>query len=446
VTSIGNNAFSTCTHLLLVISRITKPFAFGTSAFENISSFCELLVPAGTRDAYIAAGWTENIFRRGIVEMESQPIEFADAKVKAICVANWDTNGDGELSEAEAASVTYLGEVFQSNTEITSFDEFKYFTGVMSIGRYAFWDCTNLKSIEIPNSVTSIGDGTFHSCSGLTSLIIGNSVTSIGDYAFFSCTGLTSIEIPNSVESIGDLAFSGCTSLTSIVIPNSVTSIGICAFGYCTSLTSIEIPNSVTSIGEQAFNGCSGLTSIEIPGSVTSIGDGAFWDCTGLTSIEIPNGVTSIGLCAFVGCTGLTSLTIPNSVTSIGDYAFSRCTGLTSVISKITEPFAFGSYAFENISSSCKLIVPKGTKDAYIAKGWTEDIFKGGIFENLPGDGNGDGVVDISDYIGVANHILGNTPDGFNVDAADVNKDGVIDISDYIGVANIILTGSPTGK
>lgn len=62
------------------------------------------------------------------------------------------------------------------------------------------------------------------------------------------------------------------------------------------------------------------------------------------------------------------------------------------------------------------------------------------------GDGNGDGVVDISDYIGVANHILGNTPAGFNVDAADVNKDGVIDISDYIGVANIILTGSPTGK
>ena len=62
------------------------------------------------------------------------------------------------------------------------------------------------------------------------------------------------------------------------------------------------------------------------------------------------------------------------------------------------------------------------------------------------GDGNGDGVVDISDYIGIANHILGNTPDGFNVNAADVNKDGVIDISDYIGVANIILTGSPTGK
>ena len=62
------------------------------------------------------------------------------------------------------------------------------------------------------------------------------------------------------------------------------------------------------------------------------------------------------------------------------------------------------------------------------------------------GDVNDDWEVDISDYIGIANHILGNTPEGFNVIAADVNDDGLIDISDYIGVANIILTGSLTGK
>ena len=61
----------------------------------------------------------------------------------------------------------------------------------------------------------------------------------------------------------------------------------------------------------------------------------------------------------------------------------------------------------------------------------------------ITGDVNNDGTVDISDYIGVANHILGNTPAGFNETAADVNNDGSIDISDYIGVANIILTGKP---
>lgn len=65
------------------------------------------------------------------------------------------------------------------------------------------------------------------------------------------------------------------------------------------------------------------------------------------------------------------------------------------------------------------------------------------IFASMSGDVNGDNIVDISDYIGVANYILGHAPDGFNETAADVNNDGKIDISDYIGVANIILKGKP---
>ena len=59
------------------------------------------------------------------------------------------------------------------------------------------------------------------------------SVTSIGDGAFYYCSGLTSVTIPNSVTSIGDGAFSYCSGLTSITIPNSVTSIGTATFAYC---------------------------------------------------------------------------------------------------------------------------------------------------------------------------------------------------------------------
>ena len=112
-------------------------------------------------------------------------------------------------------------------------------------------------------------------------------ITVINNQAFYNCTNLTSIEIPNSVTSIGNLAFSGCSNLTSIEIPNSVTSIGDGAFRYCESLTSIEIPNNVTSIGSSMFYQCSSLTSIEIPNSVTSIGNWAFYQCSSLMSVYV---------------------------------------------------------------------------------------------------------------------------------------------------------------
>ena len=298
------------------------------------------------------------------VEHPNNIITFADAEVKRICVENWDTNGDGELSEGEAAAVDDIGQVFEENETITSFEELKYFVGLTELSPGCFEICTALSTIIIPNSVISIGDWAFESCIGLTSIIIPISVTSIGFNAFYGCSGLTSIIVesgntvfdsrgncnaiirtadnaliagcqntivPISIEIIGDRAFSGCISLTSITIPNSVTSIENGAFYGCSGLTSITIPNSVTSIGNGAFYGCSGLTSITIPNSVTSIGSYALYGCTGLSSIAIPNSVTSIGDWTFGGCSGLTSITLPNSVMSIGYDAFAYCSELRSI-------------------------------------------------------------------------------------------------------------------
>ena len=235
---------------------------------------------------------------------------------------------------------------------------------VTSIESHAFYNCSGLTSINIPDGVTSIGGSAFYNCSSLTSINIPDGVTSIGYAAFSGCFSLTSINIPDGVTSIGSRAFNYCSSLTSITIPNGVTSIGESAFEGCSSLTSITIPNGVTSIGERAFFDCSSLTSITIPDGVTSIGNQAFWDCSSLTSINIPDGVTSIGERAFFACSSLTSINIPSSVENIGSSAFSNHYMLVTFNSTI--PCTQGG-----LGESVRLVVPHAAVEAY-REAWSD--------------------------------------------------------------------------
>ena len=232
---------------------------------------------------------------------------------------------------------------------------------VTSIGEEAFYDCSGLTSVDIPDGVTSIGSYAFYGCSGLTSVDIPDGVTEIGSYAFCGCSRLTSIDIPDGVTTIGGCAFSGCSRLTSIDIPNSVTTIRWNTFSGCSALTSVNIPDGVTSIGEEAFSDCSGLTSVKIGDSVTEIGEHAFSGCSALTSVKIGNSVTTIGEYAFSGCSALTSVNIPDGATTIGDYAFWYCSGLTSVKigSSVT---SIGKKAFYACDTIEEFIFPAGTQ------------------------------------------------------------------------------------
>ena len=397
VTTIGDNAFDGCDRLTSVTVGNKTPFTISESVFSNCSN-ATLYVPAGSKAAYEEASvWKE--FKE-IIEIEN--ITFADSKVKEICVANWDTNGDGELSYAEAAAVTSLGKIFEGNTEIVSFDELQYFTGLTSINEYAFQDCSNLSSLKIPNSVTSLGVACFSGCWKLQTLTIPNSVTTLNDKIFYDC-GIKSITIPQSVKSIGISLFKNCPDLTTIiveegnpiydsrdncnaiietssntliasckntVIPQTVTTIGEAAFMYCSGLTSIVVPNNVLSIKGAAFRDCFDLTSVTLPNTITNIDTLTFWGCHVLESIIIPKSVKSIGDYAFGRCLQLKSVVIPSSTTTISSNAFEYCSELTSVTVGNSEPISISNFTNR---TNATLYVPAGSKAAYEASSiWNE--------------------------------------------------------------------------
>ena len=293
-------------------------------------------------------------------------INFADANVKAICIANWDTDGNGELSKDEAAAVTDLGDVFKENNEITSFNELLHFMGLTSIGQGAFFDCHNLSSYILPNSVTTIKNQAFFGCNNITSLFIPSHVTNIEPDAFSAAgePGLSAITV--SPENTVYDSRENCNAIIETATNKLIS-----------GCQNTHIPSSVTSIGEYAFRDRTGLTSIDIPNSVTSIGNNAFMFCTGLESFTIPNSVTSIGEGAFSFCYGLTSIDIPNSVTSIGDYAFDACPVLTSVTVEWNTPLTVSSVVLNNVPlAQATLYVPAGTKAAYQATNVWKDFGK----------------------------------------------------------------------
>lgn len=317
ITEIAGSSVAGCENLQTIICLGTTPptctDGFSQTVYENVS----LNVPATAKEVYSkTAPWSNfsNIAAntKFIVDEFMYEIRSDEEGNRTCAVLAGEDKYSGDIVVPE--TVKYDGKTYT----------------VVAVGEQAFYGCTELTSVKLPDTVQEIGNQAFAESGKLTSVNLPEGITSLTG-AFSGCNSLAEITLPNSLTELGNNSFGFCKSLTSVHIPDGVTQIGNSALGWCTNLKEVNIPESVTSIGHYAF-ACTAITSIVVPEGVTSL-SGTFLACKSLSEVKLPKSLTTIGIETFESCSSLTSVEIPDNVTTIDSYAFSR-----SAIEEITIP------------------------------------------------------------------------------------------------------------
>lgn len=379
----------------------------------------------------------------------------------------------GNVYSPETNENGMLVEVYNSSHDIVKEIIFHPLSQATTIGPYAFCYLEALQSITFPQGITNIDHNAFLGTDNISTVNVY-----VTDTAAF-CNNQIIAYIRMCLNKPVTLIDSEGVEITDLVVPDGVETIGVNAFHNCTGLTSVTFPSSVTNIGSYAFHNCpiqsvlvtvndmsafpsnkvvgkikfeiykpvflidsegNEITEYVIPYGVQTINTEAFANCVNLKSVNVSPTVTSIGNDAFYGCSGLQNIMIPEGVTNIGSYAFNGCSLLTDIYNFNTQPQTIDSNTFSNYGAT--LYVLESSVSAYRAA----DVWKQfNIVGVLKGDVNKDHKVNVTDFLMLANYLLGRSPEGLCLPLADVaggangGPDGKINIIDWIGISNIIL-------
>ena len=249
--------------------------------------------------------------------------------------------------------------------------------GLETIQDNVFFNCENLKSINIPNTLTYIGNQAFYGSNNIERVDIADMSAwcniELDSYestpvrpntdVYLNGILLSDLIIPNDITQIKNYMFTNFP-ITSVLMHDDVTSIGQHSFFECANLTTIHISNKVTFIDYGAFNGCTSLAQIVIPDNVITLGDYVFSYCENLEYVKIGNGVETIPGSAFSRCTSLKTVVLGSSVKSIKNYAMDGCTSLESIYVK-SNTVVDGGYRSVYDNENIKIYVPVDLVEAY---------------------------------------------------------------------------------
>lgn len=236
-------------------------------------------------------------------------IHFADSNVEAVLMSKGIGDGLG-ITYKDAAKVTSISTWFKSNANITSFDEFKYFTKIKKMQEAEFTRCSSLKKIQLPPELSSMGGSIFSECSALKTISFPETLTYVDGYCFEKCTSLETIHLNEGLKILKNSVFANCTSLKELILPTGLTSIGTSLCQNCKALTKIVIPSTLANINNFMCYSCYNLTDVTINSGVNRIANSAFRDCKSLKSIVLPDTLTNIDQYAFSGDSALVDLEI----------------------------------------------------------------------------------------------------------------------------------------